>query len=87
MVMPLKTKKNSRNKDKAKLERCSSAKKWIVSEITTQNPMKYNGPPLINYRKQDVSTTSTATQNISDCKTNSLCQNLIRYSKQPSNCC
>ncbi|KAG5065218.1 hypothetical protein AAZX31_04G033000 [Glycine max] len=46
MVMPLRTERNSRNKDKAKLERCSGAKEWIVSEITTQNPIEYN-------RKQD----------------------------------
>ncbi|KAH1244366.1 J domain-containing protein required for chloroplast accumulation response 1 [Glycine max] len=54
MVMPLRTERNSRNKDKAKLERCSSAKEWIVSEITTQNPIEYNGSPLMNNRKQDI---------------------------------
>ncbi|XP_014632712.1 J domain-containing protein required for chloroplast accumulation response 1 isoform X3 [Glycine max] len=66
MVMPLRTERNSRNKDKAKLERCSSAKEWIVSEITTQNPIEYNGSPLMNNRKQDVPTTSTPTENGSD---------------------
>ncbi|RDX99991.1 J domain-containing protein required for chloroplast accumulation response 1, partial [Mucuna pruriens] len=62
MVMPLRTGRTSRTKDKAKLDRCSSAKGWMVNEITTQDSIAY----LMNNRKQDVSTTSTATQNGAD---------------------
>lgn len=61
MVMPLRTDRTSRTKDKAKLERCSSAKEWMVSETTSQNPIAYNDSPFMNNRKEDVSTTSTAT--------------------------
>ncbi|KAK7310894.1 hypothetical protein RJT34_08679 [Clitoria ternatea] len=63
LVMPLRTERNSRTKDKAKLERCLSAKEWMVSEITSQNPIAYDGSSLINNRKRDESTASTTTQN------------------------
>ncbi|TKY75137.1 J domain-containing protein [Spatholobus suberectus] len=66
MRMPLRTDRTSKTKDKVKLERCSSAKEWTVNEITTQNPIAYNGSSLMNNRKQDVSTTSTATENGAD---------------------
>ncbi|KAK7351694.1 hypothetical protein VNO77_11318 [Canavalia gladiata] len=66
LVMPLRTERTSRTKDKDKLERCSSAKEWMVSEITAQNPTAHNGSSLLNNRKQDVSTISTATQNEAD---------------------
>ncbi|XP_020219814.1 J domain-containing protein required for chloroplast accumulation response 1 isoform X2 [Cajanus cajan] len=66
MMMPLRTERTSRTKDKVKLERCSSAKEWRVGETTTQNPVVYNDSSLMSNRKQDVSTTSTATENRAD---------------------
>ncbi|CAJ2643097.1 J domain-containing protein required for chloroplast accumulation response 1 isoform X2 [Trifolium pratense] len=36
-AMPLRTDRISRTKDKVKLEKSSSAKEWIVTEITTEN--------------------------------------------------
>ncbi|GAU14353.1 hypothetical protein TSUD_309130, partial [Trifolium subterraneum] len=36
-AMPLRTERISRTKDKFKLEKSSSAKEWIVAEITTEN--------------------------------------------------
>lgn len=63
LVMPIRTERTLRAKDKLKLERCSSAKEWGVSEITTQNdsPSTYNSSSLTKNGKQDVSTTSTTT--------------------------
>lgn len=66
MMMPLRTERTSRAKDKVKLERCSSAKECRVGETTTQNPVVYNDSSLMSNRKQDVSTTSTATENRAD---------------------
>ncbi|KAK7409976.1 hypothetical protein VNO78_00427 [Psophocarpus tetragonolobus] len=66
MVMSLRTERASRNKDKVKLGRCSSTKECLVTEITTQNPIPYNGSPSMNNRKQDVSTNYTATENGAD---------------------
>ncbi|XP_061370649.1 J domain-containing protein required for chloroplast accumulation response 1 isoform X2 [Gastrolobium bilobum] len=68
LVMSLRTERTSRTKDKVKLERCSSATEWIVSEITTQNdsPAAYNASSLTKNRKQDVSTTSATTRNGAD---------------------
>jgi hypothetical protein len=37
LAMPFRTERTSRTKDKIKLEKCSSAKEWIVTDITTQN--------------------------------------------------
>lgn len=59
LAMPLRTERSSRTKDKLKLEKCSSAKEWIVSEITTENdsPITYISSSLAKNEKQDVSTT------------------------------
>ncbi|XP_027904882.1 J domain-containing protein required for chloroplast accumulation response 1 isoform X2 [Vigna unguiculata] len=65
MVMSLRTERASKAKDKVKLERCSSTKEWVVSEITTQKSMPYNGSSVMNNGK-DVSITSTATENGAD---------------------
>ncbi|CAI8599974.1 unnamed protein product [Vicia faba] len=63
LAMPLRTERTSRTKNKFKLEKCSSAKDWIVTEITTQNdsPIIYNGSSLTRNEKQDVSKTTSAT--------------------------
>ncbi|KAJ1384933.1 Chaperone J-domain superfamily [Sesbania bispinosa] len=68
LAMPLRTERTSRKKDKVKLDRCSSAKEFMVTEITTQNDssVTYNGSSFTKNRKQDVSTTSTTTQNGAD---------------------
>ncbi|XP_019417280.1 PREDICTED: J domain-containing protein required for chloroplast accumulation response 1 isoform X2 [Lupinus angustifolius] len=57
LVMPLRADRNSRTKDKLKFGRCSSAKEWIVTEITTEidSPIAYNGSSLTINRKQDCS--------------------------------
>lgn len=68
LVMPLRAERNSNTKAKVKIERCSSAKEWRVSEITTQNgsPIAYNGSSLTKNSKQGRSTTSTTTQDGAD---------------------
>jgi len=65
MVMSLRTERASKAKDKLKLEKCSSAKERVVSEITTQKPMAYDSS-VMNNGKENVSTTSTATENGAD---------------------
>ncbi|XP_027354448.1 J domain-containing protein required for chloroplast accumulation response 1 isoform X2 [Abrus precatorius] len=66
LVMPFRTERASRTKEKVKLERCSSAKEWKINEITPQNPIANKGSSLLINRKQDVSTTSTATKKGAD---------------------
>ncbi|KAI4316794.1 hypothetical protein L6164_024739 [Bauhinia variegata] len=66
LVMPLRTERNSRTKEKAKIERCSSAKERMVSENTIQNDslFPYTGSSLIKSRKQEEgSASSISTQN------------------------
>ncbi|KAK7283346.1 hypothetical protein RIF29_12795 [Crotalaria pallida] len=66
LVMPLRADRNSR---KFKLERCSSAKEWIVNEITTENddsPREFSASSSTKNRKQDWSTTSTTNRNAAD---------------------
>ncbi|XP_057434930.1 J domain-containing protein required for chloroplast accumulation response 1 isoform X2 [Lotus japonicus] len=60
VVMPLRTERISRMKDKVKHERCSSTEDWVVSDITTENdnPVPHNGSSLTENGKQNVSTTS-----------------------------
>lgn len=60
VVMPLRTERISRMKDKVKHERCSSTEDWVVSDITTENdnPVRHNGSSLTENGKQNVSTTS-----------------------------
>ena len=65
LAMPFRAERTSRTKDKIKLEKCSSAKEWIVTDITTQNhsPITYNGSSLKSNKKQEVSNTSTISKN------------------------
>ncbi|XP_058785318.1 J domain-containing protein required for chloroplast accumulation response 1 isoform X3 [Vicia villosa] len=65
LAMPIRSERISRSKNKFKLEKCSSAKDWIVTEITTQNdsPIVYNDSSLTRNEKQDVSKTTTTIQN------------------------
>lgn len=66
LAMPLRTERNSRTKNKFKLEKCSSAEDWIVTEITPQNdsPTIYNESSLPRNEKPDVSkATSASIQN------------------------
>ncbi|CAL0319009.1 unnamed protein product [Lupinus luteus] len=66
LVMPLRADRNSRTKDKHKFGRCSSAKEWIVTEITTEmdSPIAYNGSSLTINRKQDSSEGADSHQNV-----------------------
>ncbi|XP_050878407.1 J domain-containing protein required for chloroplast accumulation response 1 isoform X3 [Lathyrus oleraceus] len=66
LATPLRTERNSRTKNKFKLEKCSRAEDWIVTEITTQNdsPAIYNESSLARNEKPDVSkATSASIQN------------------------
>lgn len=65
LAMPMRSERISRTKNKLKLEKCSSTKDWIVTEITTQNdsPVLYNDSSLTRNEKQDVSKTTATIQN------------------------
>ncbi|CAJ1973323.1 unnamed protein product [Sphenostylis stenocarpa] len=86
MVMPIRTERASRakDKDKVKLERSSSAKEWMVSEITTQNPIAYNGSSVMNNR-QDVSTTFTTNENGAD--SNQIVEQIVSAKAQSDTSC
>lgn len=64
LVMPVRAERKSKTKENVKLERCSTAKDWIVSDSTSQNDGSpaFTGSSSMKNRKQDGPTTFTSPQ-------------------------